>query len=364
MNDKLSGSNVLLLRRLSLAAVLLAMVVVVLGAYTRLVDAGLGCPDWPGCYGFLVAPHTDEHIRIATERVPDAPVETHKGWAEMTHRYVAGSLLLLILAILVVSVRQRRRDGDAAVPVKLPLAIFILVIWQAIFGMWTVTLKLWPQIVTLHLLGGFATLSLLWLLALRLRPQQVAVGPDQGRKLRALRPWALGAILVVTLQVMLGGWTSSNYAALACTDLPTCQGEYWPHMDFAQGFDLFQHIGPNYLGGRMDNEARVAIHVTHRLGAMVVVLYLGLLLWRLWPVLAGTWLTRPLMLVAGALLLQVGLGLSNILWLLPLPVAVAHNAGGAFLLLMLIWLNQRLHLALRPAPGAFQAQETYHAQQA
>src|SRR5690606_17565081 len=241
---------------------------------------------------------------------------------------------------------------------------FILVIWQAIFGMWTVTLKLWPQIVTLHLLGGFATLSLLWLLALRLRPRQVAVGQEQGRRLRALRPWALGAILVVTLQVMLGGWTSSNYAALACTDLPTCQGEYWPHMDFGQGFDLFQHIGPNYLGGRMDNEARVAIHVTHRLGAMVVVLYLGLLLWRLWPSVAGTRLARPLTLVAGALLLQIGLGLSNILWLLPLPVAVAHNAGGAFLLLMLIWLNQRLHLALRTAPEVSQAQETYHAQQA
>jgi len=330
------------LRRLSLVGVFLALVVIVLGAYTRLVDAGLGCPDWPGCYGFAMVPHTETRISLAMERFPDAPVDWHKGWAEMVHRYVAGILLLLIGTLLVIALRRSRQEP---MPTGLVAGLFMLVITQALFGMWTVTLKLWPQVVTAHLLGGFATLSLLLLLYLRLRPRVLPVAAEQRSALRQFRPWALGALVVVVTQIALGGWTSSNYAALACTDFPTCQGSFWPRMDFAQGFDLFQQVGPNYLGGLMESEARTAIHMTHRFGALLVLLYLGVLLTRLWRRTAGTGIRPVVAAVAGALLLQIALGLSNIFWLLPLPVAVAHNAGGALLLLSLVWLNQRLFIA-------------------
>jgi heme a synthase len=331
-----------LLRKLTFAALILTMIVVAVGAFTRLVDAGLGCPDWPGCYGFLTVPTTETRIQIAETRFPDDPVEIGKGWAEMGHRYVAGLLMLLILAIAVIAWRQRREHPT---PVILPFAIVAMVCLQAAFGMWTVTLKLWPQVVTLHLLGGFATLSLLFLLSLRLNARPVAVHPAQSQALPKFKPWALGAILVVVLQISLGGWTSSNYAALACPDFPTCQEQYWPEMDFAQGFNIFQQIGPNYLGGLMHNEARVAIHVMHRLGALVVTLYLAILLWRLWRVPGNSGMVKPIIAVALALVLQLALGVSNIIWLLPLSVAVAHNAGGAVLLLTLIWLNERIYAA-------------------
>src|SRR5690554_617969 len=342
MNRSETYRGITRLRRLSLAGVLLALVVVVLGAYTRLVDAGLGCPDWPGCYGFAIVPHTEARLSIALERFPDAPVDLHKGWAEMVHRYVAGLLLMLIATLLMVALRRARQ---APMPVGLASGLFVLVIAQALFGMWTVTLKLWPQVVTAHLLGGFATLSLLLLLYLRLGPRPQPIVEEQRRVLRRFRPWTLGALVLVIVQIALGGWTSSNYAALACTDFPACQASFWPKMDFAQGFDLFQQIGPNYLGGLMDSEARTAIHMTHRLGALVVFLYLGVLLMRLWRRTADTGMRPAVAGVAVALLVQLGLGLSNIFWLLPLPVAVAHSAGGALLLLSLVWLNQRLFIA-------------------
>src|SRR5262245_10413101 len=238
------------LRWIAAIGVALAFTVVVLGAYTRLMDAGLGCPDWPGCYGFLVVPGPG-NTAAAQARFPHAPIEAHKAWPEMVHRYFAGGLGLLILAIAVVSLRNRATGA----PVKLPLLLVLLVVLQAAFGMWTVTLKLWPQVVTTHLLGGFATLTLLWVLWLRLDPPPALP--------RSLRPHAAIGLAVVIAQVMLGGWTTSNYAALACPDFPTCQGHWWPPMDAADGFDVFQDIGPNYLGGLLDNSARVAIHMGH-----------------------------------------------------------------------------------------------------
>src|SRR5690554_6457136 len=201
----------------AVCALLLGVVVVVLGAYTRLVHAGLGCPDWPGCYGFLSVPRSDSALELAQMRFPDSPVEAFKAWAEMIHRYAAGLLGLAILGLALLAIRYRHRDGY---PLKLPLALLVLVICQALFGMWTVTLKLWPQIVTTHLLGGFATLSLLLLLSPRLSGRFPA---DVG--LTALRPLARAALVVVIMQITLGGWTSSNYAAVACVDLPTCHGE-------------------------------------------------------------------------------------------------------------------------------------------
>ena len=209
-----------------------------------------------------------------------------------------------------------------------------MVIAQAAFGMWTVTLQLWPQVVTAHLLGGFATLSLLFLLCLRLSAA-LPVLPAVSRRLRALAGLAL---LLAVGQIALGGWVSSNYAAVACVDLPTCHGEWWPAMDFANGFHLTQHIGPNYLGGQLDSDARTAIHMTHRLGALVLSLVLLLLAWRL----RAAGIARLAGLLLLALAVQVSLGVSNVLLHLPLAVAVAHNAGGAALLLVLVLINYRL----------------------
>ncbi len=303
------------MKALVLGSVALAAVVVVLGAYTRLVDAGLGCPDWPGCYGFLSVPESREDVAAAEALFPDSPVEADKAWAEMVHRYFASALGLLALAIWAVAWRQR-------MAMTVPFALVVLVVAQGIFGAWTVTLKLWPQVVTVHLLGGFATLALLWIYALKIGAVRLLPVP------RKLASHASAAIGVVVLQVALGGWTSSNYAALACPDFPACHGSLFPDMDFRAGFNLAQDVGPNYLGGIMTSDARVAIQMTHRLGAIIVLLAVGWLAFRL---------VGPLRwIVAGVLVVQFGLGVANVLAQLPLAVATLHNAGAALLLLALI----------------------------
>lgn len=300
---------------LVLGGIALVSVVVVLGAYTRLVDAGLGCPDWPGCYGFISVPATPEDIAAAEALFPDSPVEQDKAWAEMVHRYFAASLGLLALAIWAVAWRRR-------MPLTIPIAFVVLVVAQGIFGAWTVTLKLWPQVVTVHLLGGFATLALLWVYGLRIGAIRSLPVPGQFRRRVAV------VIGIVVLQVALGGWTSSNYAALACPDFPTCHGSLLPDMDFRAGFNLAQDVGPNYLGGKMTSDARVAIQMTHRLGAFIVLFAVGWLAYRLAGPLRWT--------LAGVLVVQFGLGVANVLAQLPLAVATLHNAGAALLLLALI----------------------------
>lgn len=329
-------------------AALLAVVVIMLGAWTRLVHAGLGCPDWPGCYGFLTVPQSETHIAIANARFPESPVVVEKGWPEMIHRYAAGTLGLIVFGLAGYALRHRR----SGVPVKLPLFIAGFIILQGAFGMWTVTLKLWPQVVALHLLGGFTTLSLLTLLTLRLRGRLRSPGPEpRGFARGSMRPWLYGGLLLVAVQIALGAWTAANYAAVACTDLPTCQGQWWPEgMDFQHGFDIAQHVGPNYLGGQLTADGRVAIHVTHRLGAVIVLGYLSLLLAILWRHREEHGLSGSITLVAVVLSAQIALGLANVLFHIPLPVAVAHNAMGAGLLLSvihLIWQYHRLSLAHR-----------------
>ena len=336
--------------RFALFATLLAVVVVMLGAYTRLSHAGLGCPDWPGCYGFLGVPMSEQSQALAGARFPEAPVEVAKGWYEMIHRYFAGALGLVILGLAVQAIRRRAEPDQ---PLKLPLLLLGLVILQAAFGMWTVTLKLWPQVVTAHLLGGFATLSLLFLLTLRLANALPMLPRISGR----LRGLAAIALLLTVGQIALGGWVSSNYAAVACVDLPTCHGEWWPAMDFANGFHLTQHIGPNYLGGQLDSDARTAIHMSHRLGALLLSLVLLLLAWRL----KRSGLPRLGGLLLLALAVQVSLGLSNVYFHLPLPVAVAHNLGGALLLLSLVLINYRVRRAAAAALQALDRQATFSA---
>ncbi len=323
--------------KLTLIALVFGVLVVGLGAYTRLADAGLGCPDWPGCYGFLTVPQSSEAVATAEALFPDAPVEKEKAWWEMIHRYFAAALGLLIVAIAVSAFRHRQ----TGIPWKLPLILVALVILQGAFGAWTVTLKLWPQVVTAHLLGGFSTLGLLWLLLLRL-----GFGGTLGVASK-LRHHAAIALVLVIFQVALGGWTSTNYAALACSDFPGCQAaDAWPFENFAKdvgkGFDVMQEVGPNYLGGKLDNSARQAIHMVHRLGALLILLVVGALSWRM--ARAGSDLAGWLSAILAA---QLALGVLNIVWVLPLLNATFHNLGGAALLLALIAVNYRAQIARR-----------------
>ena len=312
---------------LVVAGIALAAAVVVLGAYTRLVDAGLGCPDWPGCYGLIGVPETPAEIAAAEAAFPDAPVEVDKAWPEMVHRYFATALGALILVILGLAAWRRQ-------PLKLPAILTVMVIVQGAFGAWTVTLKLWPQVVTAHLLGGMATLATLWLYALLLGGS-AREGALARPRLPDMRRLAAASLGVVILQIALGGWVSANYAGLACPDFPLCHGEVVPPLDVAQGFDVTQDVGPNYLGGQLDSEARIAIQIGHRLGAVLVLAVVGLLCARLHRagrrLLAGT--------IAATLGLQWALGIANVLAALPLVLAVLHNAFAGALLLAVVTVN-------------------------
>lgn len=317
-------------RILLLLTFLLAFIVVVLGAYVRLSDAGLGCPDWPGCYGHFSVPQSEAALRHAEQAFPDKPLDSHKAWKEMAHRYCAGTLGILILGISVLAWRSRGRIGRG-----LPTFLLGLVIFQAMLGMWTVTLLLKPAVVSAHLLGGMSVLAVLAWLVHRHWGHVPAVSQSE---FQDLRPWARLALLVLAVQIFLGGWTSANYAALACSGLPTCNGAWLPTMDFANAFHMVRELGETADGGQLPFEALVAIHWSHRVGALVTLLYLGWLI--------GMLVRRPNLrhlgwLMAALLLFQIGLGVSNVLFSLPLPVAVAHNAGAALLLVSVIVLNSK-----------------------
>ena len=314
------------IRKLAGFGVIFALLVVSVGAYTRLADAGLGCPDWPGCYGFLTVPDEATEISTAEARFPEAPVEFAKAWWEMGHRYIAGALLLLVASILFMAYRAHEEEDT---PLKLAAVLMFVILWQAVFGAWTVTLKLWPQVVTGHLIGGFTTLSLIWLLFLR----QGGLS-DMVSALPRPNWLAKIAFVAVVLQIILGGWVSSNYAALACYDFPSCDGTYTPNIDLQQGFNIFQSVGPNYLGGLMTNEARMAIHWVHRIGAIVVLLVVGGLV--IQTVKQAAVIGYVLLAV---LVTQITLGILNVVWVLPLLNATAHNTVGALLLLVLVTIN-------------------------
>jgi len=312
----------------------LALVVVVLGAFTRLSDAGLGCPDWPGCYGHLLGvPESIQEIERAEFEYPQRVVETDKAWKEVIHRYFAGVLGLLILLLAFLAIKNRHVSNQ---PVALPIFLVGLVIFQALLGMWTVTLLLKPVIVMLHLLGGLSILSLLWWLVLKTKP--IALPMQQNLNL-SVRPYIVIGLLLLIGQIILGGWTSSNYAALACPDFPLCQGQWWPDTDFGEGFVFWRGLGTNYEFGVLENPARTAIHLSHRLLAVVVAIYWLILLSRVFIAVNAT---KTLRKVAGTtlflLLVQLTLGISNIVLHLPITVAVMHNGGAALLLLSVITL--------------------------
>jgi cytochrome c oxidase assembly protein subunit 15 len=280
-------------------------------------------------------PEAAADVSLAEVRYPDAPVEVTKAWWEMGHRYIAGALLLLVFAIFVIAWRGRQEDT----PTTFMSALLVIILCQAAFGAWTVTLKLWPQVVTAHLLGGFTTLSLLWLVLLR-----QGVFSSIHRGLPVPGKHALVALLAVIAQIALGGWVSSNYAALACHDFPSCDGSYTPNIDLAAGFNIFQGVGPSYLGGLMDNEARKAIHWVHRLSAIGVAVIVVSLAWRL---------MRANRLIASAMVVvlfaQIVLGILNVVWVLPLFNATLHNVGGALLLITLVTVNFAPRLRIRQA---------------
>lgn len=340
------------LRWLSLLGMLLAALVVLAGAWTRLVDAGLGCPDWPGCYGQWVVPDQSRALMHS----PDVPLDASKAWMEMLHRYLASSLGLLAIAVVVLGRRLRHHAGY---PWRLSLGLLTLILVQGAFGAFTVTLRLWPQVVTLHLLGGMSVMgSFLWLY-LRLRHLTVS-GMARRQWPRRLTPlWGLALVLLV-LQLGLGGWTSSNYAGLACQGFPTCNAQWWPNMDWGEGFHLTQTVGPNYLHGQLHGEARSAIQMGHRLGGVALFLcLLGLGLRHRRDRGVSPWLGA----MGGACLLQAALGIANVLFWLPLWLALLHTAGAAVLVtatLLAVWHWRWGHTVARSSPSVA-ARELMHA---
>lgn len=329
--------------RLAALTVLLTLVVIMLGAFVRLSDAGLSCPDWPGCYGEWVVPETQAEAAAGQLSFPKRPLDVSKAWKEMIHRYLAGTLGLLILALTVLAWVRRNEPDQQRV---LPTVLLGVVIFQALLGMWTVTLLLKPLVVTAHLLGGMATLALLWLCLLR-----------QGNHLRGLPAapglrWMTGfALLVLVAQIFLGAWTAANYAAYACLDFPTCHGNsWWPETNFVRAFTLWHGLAINYQHGILNSVARATIHWTHRLGALVTAVVFLLLAARLWFLGAADRRWRPLAgLLVAALVLQAGLGIAMVLLRIPLWAAVAHNGAAALLLLATMTV---VHAAWRADPAA------------
>lgn len=331
------------MRALTWATLFLTFDLVLFGAFTRLTDSGLGCPDWPGCYGNASPLGAHEEIRAAQSVLPEGPVTHRKAWIEMTHRYLAtgvGALITVLAASAWWQARQRRMG----VSPWWPTATLVWVCLQGAFGALTVTMKLYPAIVTAHLLGGLGLLVLL------------AVQTQLPRRVPLLLPGRLHAGLVAVtalavLQSALGGWVSTNYAVLACTDFPTCHGSLWPAMDFARGFALFRELGMAHDGGPLSLDALTAIHYVHRLVAYVLLASLAVLAWRLWAT-DDAELRRWSARLAAVAAWQLATGLSNVVLGWPLPAAVAHTGGAAALLTLLAMLLTRAAAAQRaPIPG-------------
>lgn len=310
-------------------AIVLALCVVLLGAWTRINDAGLSCPDWPGCYGHMVLPTDPMALQKAQSVYPGTPIETVKTSLEMWHRYLAGTLGVLIALMAYVAYKQREIKGF---PVKESAILLLLVIVQALFGMWTVTLKLYPPVVTLHLLGGVLTLTLLFFIRIKISAIKQA-DPRHGvsKRLGIIKL----AIMVLLFQIVLGGWTSSNYAGPACKHWFSCNPEAQIKPDFLQGYDPTAVIGPNYQGGILPVEARSAIHIGHRIGAGAVVAMTVLLVASLFQIKI---LRKPLVCLVSLVVFQLVLGAMNVVYAVPDLLAILHHALAIGLLLTMLWL--------------------------
>lgn len=309
-------------------AVALAIVVVMLGAYTRLTDAGLGCPDWPGCYGHLIAKQPSGEI---IKKFPSTPFYAMKAWTEMVHRYLAGTLACMIAVLFLFSIRLR---NEIQAPKVLPVLLVGTVIFQALLGMWTVTLKLLPQVVSLHLIGGFTTLALLWCLRLQLRQAYHSVIDNFAVSAKS---YTILGFFMLVIQIMLGAWVSTNYAALSCgSDFPACNGLTHLPAPLSAVFAFSQPVGVDYSGGLLPIDVRMAIQMVHRYWALITAVYLWFLGFLF--IIKSTQLRRVALLMIILLFVQVALGIANVTHMLPLPIAVLHNGVAAVLMLTLLTL--------------------------
>ncbi len=323
-------------RKLAWVMVFFTFDLIVFGAFTRLTDSGLGCPDWPGCYGEANPFLAHEDISAAEAAMPTGPVTVFKAWIEMIHRYLAMAVGLLIIVTLVASIRLWQRERQPRHAPQLPALLLLFVCVQGAFGAWTVTLKLQPVIVTTHLLLGMSLLALLAWHAMR-----QSEFPGVAAAASRLRLAAAIALAAAFVQVALGGWVSTNYAALACGSFPLCRGELMPVMDFAHGFTLWRHLGMTAGGDYLPFEALVAVHWVHRCFALVVLALVG---WTAWRAASIDGLQRLGRLLLGLIALQFCSGIATVVFNWPLALAVLHNAGAALSVLLLVMLNYRLSL--------------------
>jgi cytochrome c oxidase assembly protein subunit 15 len=316
-------------RRAARLGAVLAAIVVVVGAWVRLTDAGLGCPDWPGCYGHVHPAQLVGQSDAVAAAYPGRPFDYTKALHEMVHRYIATTLGLVILGLAFYAWKNR---ADPAQPRLLPGLLVGIVCVQGALGAFTVTLLLKPLIVTLHLVGGLTTMSILWWLSLAPEAREVKAAE------RPVRRLALAAFAVLAMQILLGGWTSTNYAAVACPDFPTCQGSFWPEKDYRDAFVLWRGLGIDYEGGVLANPARTAIHFTHRIGAVVAAAALLALAFAAWRRAQTRRVRLAAAAVGAALVLQWLIGM-NLIWQgFPLWLGTSHNAGAALLLLATLTL--------------------------
>ena len=319
-------------KKIALLGAFMAICVVSLGAYVRLTDAGLGCPDWPGCYGTLTVPESQSAIAKAQTIYPESIVETGKAWKEMIHRYLAGTLGLVVLALFVLAWKYRQK---IKVSPWLTTFLLALITFQAMLGMWTVTMLLKPAVVSSHLLGGMTTLGLLVWISHR-QWGQYASEWVQSDNMRNLIRFSL---VIIFMQIFLGGWTSTNYAALACTDFPTCHGVWVPTMDFKDAFHLVRDLGQSASGGNLTLESLTAIQWTHRVGATITLIYLGFLIFNGLKYVQFRSISFAL---GAALILQIILGIANLKFYLPIVLAVGHNFVAAILVVILVIFNSKI----------------------
>lgn len=338
-------------KALTLFTLFLTFDLVMFGAFTRLTDSGLGCPDWPGCYGYTSPLGAKSHIDAAQSAMPSGPVTVGKAWIEMIHRYLATGVGVLILVLAVTSWLGKTREGSSRmISPWWPTLTLFWVCMQGAFGALTVTMKLFPAIVTLHLLGGLSLLALLTAQVVRsAQAQGNAVSTLVTPGVRRLM-WATLALLL--LQVILGGWVSTNYAVLACSDFPKCQNSWWPVMNFSQGFEFWRELGMTADGEAISFAALTAIHYVHRSMALVVLVVFGLLAWQLnrLPTLRAhsRWL-------AGLISLQLITGLSNVVLDWPLVAAVLHTGGAGALVIVMTWLLAGSRTSAAPTTWAPEA---------
>ncbi|GAA4022744.1 COX15/CtaA family protein [Actimicrobium antarcticum] len=333
-------------RKLAAVTLFLTFDLIIFGGFTRLTDSGLGCPDWPGCYGHANPFQAHEHISAAQSAMPTGPVTVFKAWIEMIHRYLAMGVGVLIVSLMVIAwlrwIKSARRHARFAP--AMPTLLFLFVCLQGAFGAFTVTMKLQPIIVTCHLLLGLGLLAMLTWLHVRQR-EHPALSPTAV----SLRGPALLGALLLFVQLALGGWVSTNYAALACTDFPTCHGVWLPQMDFENGFTLWRKLGMTADGEYLPFPALTAIHYVHRSFAFVVAAVLGWLALRAMKISGMQVVGRCLL---AALAVQLCTGLATVYFNWPLAIAVLHNAGAALLVLILTMLNYKTRLAPHGAPAS------------